>query len=52
LLVEMQFFLRMAKITTIGERAEDLFIICNDQNKALTQDQEVELKKRLSQLLD
>ncbi|GAC33608.1 [protein-PII] uridylyltransferase [Paraglaciecola polaris] len=52
LLVEMEFSLRMAKIATIGERAEDLFIVSNSDNKALTQNQEVELKKRLAATLD
>jgi [protein-PII] uridylyltransferase len=52
LLVEMEFSLRMAKIATIGERAEDLFIISNNEDKALTQNQQVELKKRLSETLD
>lgn len=52
LLVEMEFSLRMAKIATIGERAEDLFIISNSDDKALTQNQEIELKKRLSETLD
>ena len=52
LLVEMEFSLRMAKIATIGERAEDLFIISNSDDKALTQNQEIEPKKRLSETLD
>ncbi|XOV79134.1 MAG: bifunctional uridylyltransferase/uridylyl-removing protein GlnD [Aestuariibacter sp.] len=52
LFVELNLSLRMAKITTIGERAEDLFILSNDQNQCLTQSQEVELKKRLTETLD
>lgn len=52
LFVDLGLSLHMAKISTIGERAEDLFIISNAQDSALTQDQQVELKKRLTQLLD
>lgn len=52
LFVELGFVLHMAKISTIGERAEDLFILSNANESALTQDQQVELKKRLTQLLD
>ena len=52
LFVSLKLSLKMAKITTIGERAEDLFIICNDQGKALTTEQQVLLKKRLAEALD
>lgn len=52
LFIELGLSLHMAKISTIGERAEDLFIISNAQESALTQDQQVELKKRLTQMLD
>ncbi|GAC14354.1 [protein-PII] uridylyltransferase [Aliiglaciecola lipolytica] len=52
LFVELNFTLHMAKISTIGERAEDLFIIANEQEHALTTEQQVQLKKRLIQLLD
>lgn len=52
LFVDLNLTLHMAKITTIGERAEDLFIIANQDEKALTTEQQVQLKKRLSQLLD
>ena len=50
--VSLDINLRMAKISTIGERAEDLFIITNGQDQALTTDEQVELKKQLTQLLD
>lgn len=50
--VTLDINLRMAKISTIGERAEDLFIISNGQDCALTTDEQVELKKQLTQLLD
>ncbi|MDO6710077.1 [protein-PII] uridylyltransferase [Aliiglaciecola sp. 2_MG-2023] len=52
LFVELNLTLHMAKISTIGERAEDLFIIANEQDQALTTEQQVQLKKRLTQLLD
>ncbi|MFT4939223.1 MAG: [protein-PII] uridylyltransferase [Paraglaciecola sp.] len=52
LFVELKFTLHMAKISTIGERAEDIFIISNERDEALSQDQQVELKRRLSQTLD
>ncbi|MFT5675172.1 MAG: [protein-PII] uridylyltransferase [Paraglaciecola sp.] len=52
LFVELKFTLHMAKISTIGERAEDLFIISNEQDEPLSQDQQVVLKRRLSQTLD
>jgi [protein-PII] uridylyltransferase len=52
LFVKLEFSLHMAKISTIGERAEDLFILSNQDNCALTQDQQVELKRKLIDLLD
>ncbi|GAA0856007.1 [protein-PII] uridylyltransferase [Aliiglaciecola litoralis] len=52
LFVELKLTLHMAKITTIGERAEDLFIIANQQEQCLTTEQQVQLKNRLTQLLD
>jgi len=52
LFVELNLTLHMAKISTIGERAEDLFIIANQDNHALTTEQQVLLKNRLTQLLD
>ncbi|MFT4994967.1 MAG: [protein-PII] uridylyltransferase [Paraglaciecola sp.] len=52
LFVELKFTLHMAKISTIGERAEDLFIVSNKQGEPLTQEQQLLLKKRLSQTLD
>ncbi|WP_158970800.1 [protein-PII] uridylyltransferase [Paraglaciecola sp. L3A3] len=50
--VELNFKLHMAKISTIGERAEDLFIISNQNDEPLSQSEQVELKKRLSENLD
>lgn len=52
LFVKLNFTLHMAKISTIGERAEDLFILSNHDSCALTQDQQVELKRKLIVLLD
>lgn len=44
--------LHMAKITTIGERAEDLFILTNAQGLALSQEEQLSLKKQLIATLD
>ena len=52
LFVELKITLHMAKISTIGERAEDLFIVSNEQDEPLTQEQQLLLKRRLSQDLD
>lgn len=52
LFVELNLTLHMAKISTIGERAEDLFILSNDQGSALSQDQQVDVKRNLIDLLD
>lgn len=52
LFVRLNLTLHMAKISTIGERAEDLFIIANTDEQALTTEQQVELKNNLTQLLD
>lgn len=49
--VEQDLSLRMAKITTIGERAEDLFILSNEDGKCLSNDQQVKLKKKVSERL-
>ncbi|MBU2977860.1 [protein-PII] uridylyltransferase [Alteromonas sp. C1M14] len=50
--VDAQVVLKLAKIATIGERAEDIFIVSNDAGKALTQEQQVALKKRVLFKLD
>lgn len=52
LFVDLNITLKMAKIATIGERAEDVFIVCNDEGKALTQTQQVLLKKQIIIKLD
>lgn len=50
--VDMRATLKLAKIATIGERAEDIFIVCNEDGDALTQDQQVALKKQILFKLD
>ncbi|MCF2950163.1 [protein-PII] uridylyltransferase [Paraglaciecola aquimarina] len=50
--VELNFKLHMAKISTIGERAEDLFIISNADDEPLNQNEQVELRNRLNKHLD
>lgn len=50
--VDCNLTLRLAKISTIGERAEDIFIVSNSEGLALTQEQQVELKKRILFKLD
>jgi [protein-PII] uridylyltransferase len=52
LFVDLNITLKMAKIATIGERAEDVFIVCNSDGKALTQEQQVLLKKQIFIKLD
>lgn len=52
LFVDLNITLKMAKICTIGERAEDVFIVCNDEGKALTQEQQVLLRKQITLKLD
>ena len=39
--------LHAAKITTIGERAEDLFIITSDNGGKLTEEEELQLRAEL-----
>ncbi|WP_299074213.1 [protein-PII] uridylyltransferase [uncultured Paraglaciecola sp.] len=50
--IALNFKLHQAKISTIGERAEDLFIINNKFDQPLTQAEQVQLKKLLSEALD
>ena len=50
--IALNFKLHQAKISTIGERAEDLFIVSNEQDLPLTQAEQVQLKKQLSEALD
>ena len=49
--VEQELSLKMAKITTIGERAEDLFIISTASGQSLSNEQQVELKRKISEKL-
>ena len=50
--VDSNVTLKLAKITTIGERAEDIFIVCNPEGEALSPDQQVDLKKQILLKLD
>lgn len=52
LFVEANITLKMAKIATIGERAEDIFIVSNSEGKALTQEQQVLISKMIKSKLD
>lgn len=51
LFMELNLTLKMAKITTIGERAEDFFVICNADGHALDSQQQIDLKKQIVELL-
>lgn len=50
--IALKFKLHQAKISTIGERAEDLFIVSNEFDQPLSQTEQVQLKKLLSEALD
>lgn len=50
--VDSNVTLKLAKISTIGERAEDIFIVTNDAGVALSQTQQVELKQSIIRNLD
>lgn len=50
--VEQNLSLRQAKITTIGERAEDLFILSTAAGAALSNEQQLVLKKRVAERLE
>ena len=50
--VDCNLTLKLAKIATIGERAEDVFIVSNEQGKALTPEEQTTLKKRILFKLD
>lgn len=39
--------LQAAKITTIGERAEDFFILINEQGQQLTEEEQILLRNEL-----
>ncbi|KFI11401.1 bifunctional uridylyltransferase/uridylyl-removing protein GlnD [Vibrio coralliilyticus] len=45
---DLDLHLHAAKITTIGERAEDLFIITGEQGGKLTEEQEAQLRESLT----
>ena len=50
--IALNFKLHQAKISTIGERAEDLFIVSNEFDQPLTPAEQVQLKKQLCEVLD
>ncbi|MEC9262969.1 MAG: [protein-PII] uridylyltransferase [Pseudomonadota bacterium] len=50
--VDCNLTLKLAKIATIGERAEDVFIVSNEHGKALTPEEQTTLKKRILFKLD
>jgi [protein-PII] uridylyltransferase len=50
--VDCQVTLKLAKISTIGERAEDVFIVNNAEGKSLTPQEQVALKRQLKFKLD
>ncbi|WP_218354807.1 [protein-PII] uridylyltransferase [Alteromonas lipotrueiana] len=50
--VDRNVTLKLAKIATIGERAEDVFIVTNHEGSALTPEQQVGLKKQILYKLD
>lgn len=52
LFVDTNITLKMAKITTIGERAEDIFIVCNEHGKALTQEEQIRIQRQIKLKLD
>ena len=49
---EMRLSLHSARITTIGERVEDLFILADGERKALIIKMLTELAQRLTEALD
>lgn len=50
--VDCMMTLRLAKISTIGERAEDVFIVTNAMGTALTPQEQVKLKQHILVKLD
>ncbi|RDV24433.1 [protein-PII] uridylyltransferase [Alteromonas aestuariivivens] len=50
--VDRNVTLKLAKIATIGERAEDIFIVSNEAGKALNHEQQVALKSQILFKLD
>lgn len=49
---EANVTLKLAKIATIGERAEDVFIIADEHNHALSAEMQVALKHKLCQRIE
>ncbi|EFX91750.1 protein-P-II uridylyltransferase [Actinobacillus ureae ATCC 25976] len=49
---QLELVLVNAKITTIGERVEDFFVVCTAQNQALSKEQQKQLKASLLEELN
>ena len=52
LFVDFNLTLRLAKISTIGERAEDVFIVIDAHGRALSTETQLALKKQIIKTLD
>ncbi len=52
LFVDFNLTLRLAKISTIGERAEDVFIVSDAYGRALSTEIQLALKKQIIKTLD
>ena len=48
---QSNLFIHAARIATIGEKAEDMFVLSTNENQALTDQQKTELKDILTNKL-
>jgi [protein-PII] uridylyltransferase len=51
-LLKLDIYIRMAKLVTVGERAEDVFYITNDQYQTLSDAEENTLRDALMRAID
>jgi len=51
-LLKQNVFIRMAKIVTVGERAEDVFYITDNHGNMLSAEQQEMLRKELVRAID